>query len=149
MFGFKIKEWHSNIQELGTKLKSKKILGVLYDTEYDQLRIKVEPLKRKELTKRRILSRIAEIWDPIGINAGVCLTGKLLFQSITRLNYAWDQQIENEDIMRMWEKWNIELDNCKDVLIPRSILQSEQFKDDCLKYEIMGFVMAMMWVMVV
>ena len=108
MFGFKIKEWYSNMRDLGAQLKSKKILGIQYDTENDELSVKIEPLRKKDLTKRRILSRIAEIWDPVGITAGVCLTGKLLFQSITRLNYSWDELIENEDLKKMCESgiWN-------------------------------------------
>ena len=138
-FGFNIKEWYSNDKERGMNLKSKKILGIQYNTETDNLVAGIEQIKELRVTKRRILSRIAEIWDPLGITAGVCLTGKLLFQSITRLNYNWDTLIENEEVINAWKKWNQEMENCKDLLVARSILPSQQYEKECLSCEIIGF----------
>ena len=72
IFGFDIKKWHSNHPELGEALKSKKILGVEYSTDTDQLRVKIGKMRKKEMTKRIILSRLAEIWDPIGATYRWC-----------------------------------------------------------------------------
>ena len=52
-------------------------------------------LSDMKLTKRRMLSTIARCWDPLGMLAGVILKSKLIFQTITRLGYSWDQIIDN------------------------------------------------------
>ena len=96
-------------------------------------------MKKKEITKRIILSRIAEIWDTLGITAGVLLTGKLLFQSVTRLNFGWDKLIEHQELADAWTNWNQKIEKCKDVLISRSILPSEKYAQENLIGEIIGY----------
>ena len=96
-------------------------------------------MKHEEITKRRILSRIAEAWDPLGVTAGALLTGKLICQSVTRLNYKWDEPIKNEELHTMWKKWNCEIEKCNDLLIPRCLLPDESVRNENLDYEIIGF----------
>ena len=79
------------------------------------------------------------VWDPIGICAGVLLKGKLIFQSITRLGYRWDQPINNDELKETWEKWTKEMKECENVIISRSILPLEQLKKDELHCELVGF----------
>ena len=138
-FGFNIKEWRSNNANLGSNVKSKKILGIQYNIQNDNLIVDIEPMNKCQVTKRKILSRIAEIWDPLGITAGVLMSGKLLLQSITRLNFSWDQIIDSDEILSEWRRWNAELDNCKDLLISLSILPFEEFAMENLKGEIIGY----------
>ena len=75
-----------------------------------------------KFTKRSVLSRIAEICDPIGICASVVLMGKLFFQSITRLNFEWDNEIMNNELLKLWDIRNDEIAMRDDVVIPLSIL---------------------------
>ena len=41
-FGFSIKEWYSNEPELGEGASSKKILGIEYNTDSDQLKVEIK-----------------------------------------------------------------------------------------------------------
>ena len=70
-FGFEIKEWFSNNPRIGSTLNEKNILGIRYDVEKDKLYAAVNLQGEIKFTKRKVLSRIAEIWDPMGICAGV------------------------------------------------------------------------------
>ena len=70
-FEFEIKEWFSNNPRIGSTLKEKNILGIRYDVEKDKLYAAVNLQGEIKFTKRKVLSRIAEIWDPMGICAGV------------------------------------------------------------------------------
>ena len=138
-FGFNITEWRSNNVNLGISVKSKKILGIQYNIQHDNLIVNIDPMNKCQVTKRKILSRIAEIWDPLGITTGVLLSGKLLLQSITRLNFSWDQVIDRDELLAEWRRWNAELETCKDLLISRSILPSEEFAMENIKDEIIGY----------
>ena len=124
---------------MGSTSKSKKILGIEYDIENDKLRVFINPVKEGKFTKKRILSRIAEIWDPLGICAGVHLTGKLLFQSITRLNFSWGQVIHDSELWSTWESWKKEIEKCQNSLISRSVLPPEKYVNEKLQGEVVGF----------
>ena len=138
-FGFQIKEWWSNNEKIGTVKEKMKILGIRFDVEKECLSPTIKLGAMKELTKRHILSVISGIWDPMGLCAGVMLNGKLIFQSITRLGYRWDQKIDNEELKKAWESWKEEADKCQDVVVARSILPSGQFDNLKMKGEIVGF----------
>ena len=63
-FGFSIKKWNSNDSSIGEKASSKKILGIEYNTDKDQLRVEMKISQNMDVTKRRILFKITEAWDP-------------------------------------------------------------------------------------
>ena len=138
-FGFDVKEWFSNHPMIGSVQKMKKVLGIRWDMENDTLGAGINASSKKLLTKRNVLSRIAEIWDPLGICAGVNLIGKLLFQSIVRLQFSWDQIIENPDLQARWNMWTREIDNCEDLIISRSILPSNEYEQEKMDGELVGF----------
>ena len=62
--------------------------------------------KSKRLTKRKVLSRIAEVWDPLGICARVLLTGKKLFQAVV--------PVTNTKLCSKWNDWLHEILKCDD-----------------------------------
>ena len=87
-----------------------------------------------------MLSRISEIRDPLGLCAGVLMTGKLLFQSVVRLKPGWDDSLEKyRKIIDKWNIWLEEMDNCKDIVISRSVIPSESVLGPTLKCEVVGF----------
>ena len=138
-FGFEIKEWFSNHPKVGCAKKSKKVLGVTWDMETDVLSVNQNRSPKKVLTKRNVLSRMAEIWDPIGICAGVTLMGKLLFQSIIRLQFGWDKIIENHDLQSKWDTWIHEIESCENLVVSRSNLPPKKYNTEKMDCELMGF----------
>ena len=120
-FGFEIKEWFSNNPRIGSTLKEKNILGIRYDVEKDKLYAADNLPGEIKFTKIKILSRIAEIC------AGV------------RLNFGWDQIIDNGELLEAWEKWNQEIEKCTNVLLPRSILPSEKYLTEKWSCDMIGF----------
>ena len=136
-FGFEIKEWFINNPRIGSTSKEKNILGIRYDVEKDKLYVAVNLRGEIKFMKRKVLLRIAEIMVPMGICAGVMLIEKLIFQPITRLNFGWDQIIDNGEWA--WEKWNQEIEKCTNVLLPRSILPSEKYLTEKWSCDKIGF----------
>ena len=100
--GFKIHKWHSNEQaletndsvnenelnfakqQLGTKPKEAKILGLLWDKREDCFIIQVSNVN-KNATKRNILSTLASIYDPLGFVSPCLLLSKIIYRSFCNL----------------------------------------------------------------
>ena len=82
-FGFKTK--------VGNKVKSTAVLGCNWNLESDVLSPNIPNYKYDVLTKRKVLSRIARIWDPLRICTGILISARLVFQSIVRLKMELDE----------------------------------------------------------
>ena len=137
-FGFDIKEWFSNNESIGSMVNVRKVLGIAWNMKDDILMPVIEKAPRRLLTKRNVLSRIAEVWDPLGLCSGVHLLGKLLFQSIVRLQFKWDKVIENADLNEKWKTWTRDLENCDRTITSRSILPSTKCTEKMVP-ELVGF----------
>jgi len=67
----------------------KKVLGVVWDSSIDTFSFKVtsdlldcqEPI---QLSKRKVLSQIARIYDPIGFASAIMIRGKIALQALGR-----------------------------------------------------------------
>ena len=138
-FGFEIKEWHSNNPNIGTVKENGKVLGLNWNAKKDLLSIPVQKGNgTTEISKRIVLSKIGEIWDPIGLLAGVLLVGRLIFQSIVRMKGDWDEEIDDVELTRKWYNWVLELEKCNQDIIARSILPEGEFPDG-INCELIGF----------
>ena len=79
-------------------LPSQKALGLVWDTNADQLRIKVV-IPGHPWTRRGLLSVLASVYDPLGVVGPFMLLAKLLLQRL-----GWDSIIPNEERL-LWERW--------------------------------------------
>lgn len=75
-------------------------------------------ITRKEATKRTVLSRIAQIFDPMGIIAPVIVIAKILMQRIWEAKIGWDMVIP-ENLFIQWDKFHNELQYIIEFKIPR------------------------------
>ena len=91
-FGFEVKEWFSNRVNVGTVVDYKTVLGCKWNVKEDTISLKISEKKLNKITKRAILSTLAEVWDPIGLTVGISIKGKLVLQSIVRLKMDWDEK---------------------------------------------------------
>ena len=110
----------SNIGEidLGSQpMPDSKALGLVWDVENDKLRV----LKRTLLdmsTRRKMLSSLAEQFNPLGIVAPCLLEGKLILQNVATLELGWDDELP-QVILERWRKWVTLMNTFASVSIPR------------------------------
>ena len=76
--------------DLDTSLPLEKALGVYWDTENDIFRFKIV-LKDKPMTRRRILSLISSIFDPLGFVIPHTLRGKRILLLLGQDKIGWDE----------------------------------------------------------
>ena len=72
------------------------------------------------LTRRRMLSLVSSIYDPLGLIGPMILGGKLLFQEATMRKLSWDETVP-VDISDKWNAWCQSLININTITFPRCI----------------------------
>jgi len=135
---FEIHKWHSNAPELeappnsqssqqdltfakqqlrGGKASQGKFLGLPWDRDADTLSVMLKTTQ-KETTKRRMLSQLASIYDPLGLASPTSLIGKQLYHDICDNKTPWDIQLP-ESLLKRWRDWNSTLR--EDLVVPRAL----------------------------
>ncbi|XP_015126395.1 uncharacterized protein LOC107047972 [Diachasma alloeum] len=84
----------------------------------DTLQITVKAASKKAITKRIILSEIAEIYDPISIVAPVIARAKIIMQEVWKRNVNWDDRLSDDTIL-IWQTFREELEHLSKINIPR------------------------------
>ena len=80
--------------------------------------------KNGVLMKRKILSRIARLYDPIGYTAAVVIKAKIRIQKLWQLGYEWDQPLE-VSLAREWEAIFAEIEKLNQLKLPRCLTPPE------------------------
>jgi hypothetical protein len=137
--GFNVKGWMSN-EDLGNKNQhecekmkilqgetSDKILGVAWNNKTDRLTFKIKadmlettPSQEIKLTKRTILSRVAQIYDPVGIAAAFIIKAKIGMQRLWQGGYGWDEELPPE-VCDEWKQIFDQFERLNEVTFPRSL----------------------------
>ena len=94
-------------------------LGTYWCIESDSFGFRIE-LGEKPVTRRRILSTISSVYDPLEAISPVILVGKQILQARCRQNVNWDDPVP-EDIPPLWEKWRTELLLLRTLTFPRCL----------------------------
>ncbi|GFY19924.1 integrase catalytic domain-containing protein [Trichonephila clavipes] len=101
------------------------VLGLVWDKNSDTLEIDSESLKfdeKEKITKRKILSLVSRVFDPIGFLAHVMIQPKILLQATWKTKEAWDDEV-NDEIRKKFLKWGKrereQLKYFKNIKIPR------------------------------
>ncbi|XP_070067090.1 uncharacterized protein [Drosophila virilis] len=136
--GFEMRRWTSNskqviqaleddCEELDKRISAQddaqeKVLGLWWLPGQDLLTFVVTPnllAKASERpTKRRVLSVIMSIFDPLGLLGFFNIRAKIILQNVWRSNIGWDDDLTNEDEAD-WQHWLDLLSNLNAVRIPR------------------------------
>ena len=85
--------------QLMVKPKESKVLGLKWDKQSDTLKISF-PSEEVSATKRGILSKLAKIYDTLGLVSPLTLEGELLFRDVCDTKLPWDVEINNEQLKR-------------------------------------------------
>ncbi|XP_062716301.1 uncharacterized protein LOC134291910 [Aedes albopictus] len=117
--GFPLRKWTSNkldvlqglpADQIGTQStyrfnpgETVKTLGILWEPESDQFRFDFQvDMRQQTATKRTILSRISQLFDPLGLIAPIVIRGKMLMQELWLVSCSWDEEVPDQ-INRKWQ----------------------------------------------
>ena len=134
---FELRKWHSNVKELEAaslepvpeeetyakeqlsipRREGASLLVLPWDKENNTIAVSL-PLEKAEPTKRGILSKVATIYDPLGLASPISLGGKLLYRDVCDAKRKWDDKLPNE-LMQNWVQWEERLP--EQLTVPRSL----------------------------
>ncbi|XP_015437886.1 PREDICTED: uncharacterized protein LOC107193025, partial [Dufourea novaeangliae] len=101
--------------------KDPKTLGLQWASVEDELRFCISSSNNKRVTKRTILSEIAQIFDPLGLIGPVITRAKLMMQRLWKMQIGWDETISQE-LHAQWTSYRQELHNLDLIKIPRKVV---------------------------
>nr|CAH7735347.1 unnamed protein product [Callosobruchus chinensis] len=135
-FRFELQKWASNSEAVLQYVKSQnpsavinigndqrsKTLGIYWSCYTDDLMysIKEPPSGLQTITKRSILSDIAQVFDPLGLLGPCIIIGKILLQQLWLQNLHWDESLPSS-IDSRWRQLRRELPLLNTVQIPRHV----------------------------
>lgn len=132
--GFHLRKFHSNepavlTNDQGSENASvhfgepgeNKTLGLYWDSKNDIFKYSIQMTMKGSVTKRNILSCIAQIFDPLGLIAPVVITAKIVIQRLWQLKLSWDESVPL-DVLTKWRAIYNQLVDLNDLKIPRTIL---------------------------
>lgn len=129
---FELCEWRSNSQRFVNELQGNNetpvsfdeadqtsILGLKWLPKTDQWTFAVKKVdESKPITKRTILSRITQLFDPEGFIAPLIVQAKLLVQQLWIAKLTWDQPVPIE-IEKNWRSFWSSIKKVEQIRIPR------------------------------
>lgn len=99
-----------------------KTLGILWNPTSDKLLFRVALTDLTQpVSKRRILSEVARSFDPLGLQAPVCVTAKLILRQCWRKKVSWDEQL-CKVLTELWNKFRGGLRALMEVQIERRVI---------------------------
>jgi hypothetical protein len=136
--GFQLCKWASNCAELLPKSTDlfeiskfitldlqadTKTLGLLWNCATDKLKYNISDFSTNPVTKRGILSIIAQIYDLIGLISSIVVRAKIILQNLWSLNLNWDDQVP-PSIENLWSQFLTDLRHLPNLQIPRKVINS-------------------------
>lgn len=114
--GFELRQWKSNSKNVVKCMDSEienttvfsapertSILGIKWLIDSDKFTFVVKtPKLEGQITKRKIVSCVAELYDPNGYISPVIIIGKILIQELWKAKSEWDEKIP----ANLEKKWN-------------------------------------------
>ncbi|XP_037816164.1 uncharacterized protein LOC119606677 [Lucilia sericata] len=96
-----------------------KTLGIKWNALTDEFSYSFSPIAQSaRITKRKMLSGIASIFDPAGWIAPIVVRAKMLMQQLWLEGKQWDEEVSSE-ILDKWNKLLIDLSQVNKLRIPR------------------------------
>lgn len=130
--GFELSKWATNNQALAVHIQSEMnaesdipmdagVLGMRWHPSTDMLRVKLNNefvIADHQLTKRKVISATAQIFDPTGLVLPVIVVGKILQQDIWRSGIGWDEQLPAQ-LIDKWHQYQLAIAQLHQIAIPR------------------------------
>ncbi|XP_015121180.1 uncharacterized protein LOC107043968 [Diachasma alloeum] len=129
--GFPLAKWHSNSPSLLRSLNPEgvsqdhkpledsttKILGLKWDPNTDQFKFSIHLPANSKVTKRNMLSEIAQLFDRLGLLSPVVIRAKALLQRLWVEKLDWDDALSPQ-ISDKWTQFRKELSQVENISIP-------------------------------
>lgn len=134
--GFNLRKWISNSATVLNKISSNsssanfqfnekdgnKTLGLYWSCKSDVLMFAItECSKHVAITKRTILSDIAQIFDPLGLLSPCIIIAKIILQKLWSYKLTWDETLPCE-LHSKWQNLRLQLSNLNQLQIPRRVI---------------------------
>ena len=74
-------------------------------------------------TKRGVLGKIANVYNPLGLVSPLTLEGKMLYRDACQKKMAWDAELPQE-LLKRWQKWEMKLPVKTEV--PRALVPARE-----------------------
>ena len=121
-----LQEWASNDSHFNEFVsngrKSVNVLGLDWNLENDSLSLKaVDCTYEGSLTKRKVLSIVSRLFDPLGIISPVQIQGKIFLQNLWQNSYSWDTPL-SEILCKQFNSIVKCFQSVDTVVIPRNII---------------------------
>ena len=125
-----LRDWATNAPHLktiiqgdnvGTDSSTIKLLGLIWDTVGDKL--KLQPVKFSPsvvITKRSLLAAVSTVFDPLGFFTPITIVGRQLLQDAWRIQSNWDQPLPSE-IVSKWSNLSEDLRKLSTLQLPRKV----------------------------
>lgn len=95
-----------------------KVLGLCWQPNMDGFRFAVVPSSNQIITKRTVLSEVAQLFDPLGLISPVVIRAKIFIQDLWLAKIDWDVPLSTE-LQHRWDKFREELPALSNLCIPR------------------------------
>ena len=97
-----------------------KVLGVVWNSIKDVLSFVTKVEHNQPNTKRRILSQVAKVYDPIGFATAFLIRAKIGMQELWQMGVDWDDELDPA-VQAKWKTFFEELGRLKEVSFPRGL----------------------------
>lgn len=143
---FLLRKWRSNEAQILQHLdqntdalltldkEAAKTLGLLWDSSKDVLQYKLESIAQDKNTKRTVLSRISQVFDPLGLIGPVLIKGKCFMQKLWTEELQWDQPLP-DPLLSAWNQYCDSMPEINTLQITRNV--NPEKNDD--KVDLFGF----------
>lgn len=82
--------------------------------------IRMKSIQERKITKRVVLSEIAQVFDPLGLIGPILIVAKVIMQQLWCLNIEWDKSLP-QALHSKWKSFQSSLENLNDLMITRRI----------------------------
>ncbi len=127
---FQLHKWHSNEATLESnhqeedladqtfakqqltqpQKENSSLLGLAWKKNEDTISVTISN-EEVPATKRGVLTKVAKIYDPLGLASPLSLMGKMLYREACKLKCGWDQTLP-ADLVKNWKRWERQLPEC-------------------------------------
>ncbi|XP_053968405.1 uncharacterized protein LOC128869828 [Anastrepha ludens] len=139
--GFHLRKWMSNNSEIITTIPTNsenevikiaedetiKTLGIQWDPAKDMFGFNMNLSTEKLVTKRKALSDLARIFDPMGWLSPMTVLAKLFIQKLWLMKLNWDELLD-ENLAKEWQEFMQHVPAIKRIKIPRWFETKNDFK---------------------
>ncbi|KAK7916727.1 hypothetical protein WMY93_012488 [Mugilogobius chulae] len=146
--GFDIRLWASNIPSVVEHLPAEAkaastelwlsqyrqdpeepALGLRWNCLTDRLGYRHRPVEYSQPTLRNVYKVLATQYDPLGYLIPFTTRAKILIQDLWKVGVGWDDPIQPEALLDLWNQWESELAYLPQVEIPRCYVPPEADSD--------------------